>query len=82
MKRNPEMRRKYIRNMLIEILIYGALLVVYFLLVLRFLGDWLFNLFNSNLVVYSIIGLGLLVVQAVVLEIITSFLMDFLRLEQ
>lgn len=81
MTTNKEDRKNYIRNMLIEIAIYAALLVIYFLVVLQLLGDWLYGLFNSNLVVYSIVGISVLVIQAVVLESITSFLMDFLRLE-
>jgi hypothetical protein len=71
-----------IRNLIIEILIYGALLVVYFFVVLRYLGDFLTNLFNEELFLYSLLGLGLIVAQAVLLETITSYLIRLLRLDR
>lgn len=74
--------RKLIRNFLIEVVVYGVLLVVYFYLALRYLGEPLARLFNSNLVTYAVIGLGLIVIQAVVLEFITSLLFDFLGLHR
>ena len=54
----------------------------YFYAVLRFLGDFLINLFENQLLVYSFIGLGLIVAQAVLLETITSFLIRLLRLDR
>jgi hypothetical protein len=74
--------RTLIRNLIIEMLIYGLLLVVYFFAVLRLLGDWLMDLFQNQLVVYSVVGLVLIVVQAVVLETVTSFLVRLLRLDR
>jgi hypothetical protein len=74
--------RQLIRNFLIEVAVYGVLLVVYFFVALRYLGDPLARLFNSNLAAYAVIGLGLIVVQAVVLEFITSLLFDFLGLHR
>ena len=71
-----------IRNFLIEVAVYGVLLVIYFFVALRYLGEPLARLFNSNLVVYAVFGLGLIVVQAVVLEFITSLLFDFLGLNR
>ncbi len=74
--------RKLIRNMLFEIIIYSILIFGYYLLVLRTMGDWLASIFNSNLVIYAFIGLGLIVVQAVVLDYLTSFLMKIIKLDQ
>ena len=71
-----------IRNFLVEILVYGVLLVVYFFVALRYLSDPLTQLFGSDLVAYAFIGLGLIVVQAVVLEFVTSLLFDFLGLHR
>ena len=79
---NTKRRRTYLRNVLIEMSIYGVLLVIYFLLVLRFLGDFLFDLFNNQLVVYGFVGLGLIVAQGILLETITSFLIRLLRLDR
>jgi hypothetical protein len=74
--------RILIRNLIIELLLYGVLLVIYFFVVLQFLGNFLTDLFNSQLVVYSILGLGLIVAQAVLLESVTSFLLRLLRLDR
>ncbi|NOQ40375.1 MAG: hypothetical protein GQ562_08665 [Anaerolineales bacterium] len=70
------------RNLLIEIIIYSALIFGYYLLVLRYLGDWLMSIFQSNLVLYAVTGLGLIVVQAALLSMVTSFLMKYIKLDQ
>lgn len=72
--------RTLLRNFALELLVYGALVVGYFFIVLRVLADPLARLFNSNLVAYALIALGLMVAQGVVLEAITSFLLEQLRL--
>jgi len=74
--------RKLFRNLIIEIIIYSSLIFVYYLLVLRWLGDWIASFFDSNLYWYAFIGLGLIVVQAVLLDILTSFLMKYIKLDQ
>jgi hypothetical protein len=74
--------RQLIRNFLIEVVVYGVLLVIYFFVALRYLGKPLADLFNSNLLAYAVIGLGLIVVQAVFLEFVTSILFDFLGLHR
>ena len=74
--------RNMIINFIIELVIYGILVVAYFFLVLRYLRIFLTDLYQNNLIAYAIIGLILIVVQAVVLEAVTSFLLDRLRLER
>ena len=74
--------RELIRNFLIEMVVYGLLLVAYFFLALRFLAAPLSRLFDSNLIVYAFLGLILIVVQAVFLEFVTSLLFDFLGLHR
>lgn len=69
-------------NFIIEMVIYGILVIAYFYLVLRYMGVFLNDLYHNNLVVYAILGLILIVAQAVVLEAVTSFLIDRLRLER
>jgi hypothetical protein len=71
-----------VRNFLVEILVYGVLLVIYFFVALRYLSEPLTMLFGSNLLAYAVIGLGLIVVQAVFLEFVTSLLFDFLGLHR
>jgi len=74
--------RVLIRNFGIEVLIYAALVVGYFVLVLRLLGEPLKELFTDNLSLYAVAALVLIVVQGAVLELLTSFLVDRLGLER
>ena len=74
--------RKMIGSFAIELLIYSFLVVAYFFVVLRLLGDPLHQLFSSHLVLYAFLALALIVVQAVVLEAVTSFIMGVLGLDQ
>jgi hypothetical protein len=71
-----------LRNFVIEIVVYAALVLGYFLLVLRVLGKPLDTLATRSLVLYAFAALGLIVVQAVVLEVVTSFLVDRLGLDR
>ena len=69
-----------LRNFAIELMVYVILVTTYALVVLRLLGEPLARLFDSNLAAYAFIGLGLIVAQAALLDIITSFLLNLLRL--
>jgi hypothetical protein len=71
-----------VRNLIIELIVYGILLIGYFFLVLRYLNDFLTDLFLNQLIVYAFLGLGLIVAQGVVLEALTSFLIRKLRLDR
>lgn len=73
---------KLFRNLLIEIIIYSVLIFGYYLLVLRWLGAWVSRVFESSLYWYAFAGLGLIFVQAVILDLITSFLMKYIKLDQ
>ncbi len=74
--------RILIRNFAIELVLYGILVVAYFLIVLRLLGEPLARLFHDQRIVYAFVGLVLIVAQGLVLEVITSFLLDQLKLER
>ena len=74
--------RKLLRNLIVEIIIYSLLIFGYYLLVLRWLGDWIASMFNSNLYIYAFAGLGLIFIQAVLLDFVTSFLMKYIKLDQ
>jgi hypothetical protein len=71
-----------IRNFIIELVIYGALVVGYFLIALRHLNDFLTNLFQSNLVAYAFLALLLIVAQWVFLDGLTSFLLIGIKLDR
>lgn len=74
--------RLLIRNLVIELLIYGVMLVIYFFAVLRLLGKYLTDLYQNQIFFYAILSLVLIVVQGVFLEAITSFLVRKLRLDR
>lgn len=57
-------------------------MVGYFLVVLRWLGEPLVEIFLENPTLYAPIALGLIVFQGVALEAITSFLVSRLGLER
>ena len=69
-----------IRNLIVELIVYGTLVTIYALSVLQFLTDPLARLYHDNLTVYAWVALFLIVGQGVLLEEVTSFLMDRLRL--
>jgi len=82
---DPEQKKSFkalIRNLLIEMVVYGGLLIVYFLLALRYLGEPLARMYSSNLKLYAVMSLVLIVAQAVALEFVVSFLFDFLGLNR
>jgi hypothetical protein len=58
----------------IEIIVYAALVGAYFYLVLQFLGDPLKLLFSTNLGLYAVVALGLVVIQGIALEFVTSLI--------
>ncbi len=74
--------RTLIRNLVLELIVYGILLVLYFFLVLQYLGDILARLFDNQILIYAVLGLSLIVAQGVLLEAITSFLIRLLRLDR
>jgi len=71
--------RKALISFSIELVIYGALVVAYFFLVLHFLGGWLSDLDKRSIRLYGLVSIGLIIGQAVVLESVTTFLIRMLR---
>jgi hypothetical protein len=74
--------KRLLRNFIIELAVYGVLVTVYFLIVLRTIGDWLKSLYDNQLALYAFVGLGLIVIQGVFLEVVTTFLIERLGLER
>jgi hypothetical protein len=74
--------RTLIRGFAIEMIVYGILVALYSVLVLYLLGKPLSQLFGDNLTAYAFISLALIVTQAVLLDFVTSFLLDQLHLER
>ena len=70
------------RSMVVEALIYSILVVVYAVFAFRLLGSFLDRLFYENLPLYAAVALLLILGQGVLLEQLSSFLLDRLRLER
>ncbi len=64
---------------LLKLALYAVFVVSYFFLVLHFLGDWLKQVFDENKTLYAVVALGLIVVQGVFLEMLTSAMMKVIR---
>ena len=64
-----------IRNLALELLVYGILVTAYALIALRWVAQPLNQLFHDNLVIYAFVGLFLIVAQGALLERITAFLL-------
>ena len=71
-----------LRNFIVELVIYGILVVLYFYFILRYLETYLTELFARNLTAYAIIGLLLIVLQGALLDAVTSFLLSQIKLDR
>ena len=71
--------RRALRAFLIELALYSVLVVAYFLLVLHFVGPWLFDLYKEHVRLYALLSVGLILGQAVLLEWVTTFLLRLIR---
>jgi hypothetical protein len=79
---NRQKVRRLVRNLVIELMGYGLLVVAYSTLVAPLLEEPLVRFFDNALLAYTFVGLGLIVVQSLILDVITSFLINQLRLDR
>ena len=59
----------------LHLALYSVLLLSYFLLVLRYLSGWFTDLFHYHRVEFAFFGIVAMVVQAVVLDAISAFIL-------
>ena len=71
--------RRTLLSFFAELVVYSALIVAYFFLVLHFLGNWLEHLSKENIKLYAVVAIGLIIGQAILLEWVTTFLFRLLR---
>jgi Kef-type K+ transport system membrane component KefB len=71
--------KKVFRSFTLELPIYAALAIAYVVLVLHYLGHWLFQLFKDERDLYAIVALTLIVGQGYVLELVTRGLFGIIR---
>ena len=69
-----------IKNLVVELIVYGILVTAYALFALRWLAEPLNKLFHTNTTIYGLVGLALIVAQGALLERVTSFLLVRLKL--
>jgi len=67
------------KTFFLELLLYAILLVVYFTLVLHYLGGWFKELYDHDRDLFAVMALVVMIAQTVGLEIISSFLVWLLR---
>jgi len=72
MKRKPKIS---LPSVVLEFLVYGALVTGYYFLVLHFLGGWLNQLFQSDRRLYAGVALGLIIGHGILLEMLTRLLL-------
>ena len=73
---------KTLRAFLIELVIYAALVVGYFFLVLHFLGEGLHQLEIRHRYTYAGVAILLMIGQAVLLQNVTTLLLRLIRRAQ
>lgn len=69
-----------IKNLVVELVVYGILVTAYALFALRWLAEPLNKLFHTNMTIYAFVGLALIVAQGALLERVTSFLLVRVKL--
>jgi hypothetical protein len=70
---------KSIRVFAIELAMYAVFVTAYFFLVLHLLGNWLYRLEMQHRIVYAVVAILLIAVQAVVLDAVTTLLFRIIR---
>ncbi len=70
---SPEIR-KYLKKLAIELLVYGVLVIAYFFLVLRFLGEPLLALSKQHLLGYALLSLVLVFLQTAGMDHLTTWI--------
>jgi hypothetical protein len=69
----------FLRSFLVEFVVYGLLVAAYYLLVLHYLGHWLYHLFKDDRRLYAGVALGLIIGQGILLDLITRLLLAWIR---
>jgi hypothetical protein len=82
-KTKVEQRRDQpsLKSFIVELMIFTALVLSYYFLVLVFLADWLKRLFDQSKPTYAVVALALIATQGVVLEVISAALMKIVELK-
>jgi hypothetical protein len=69
---------KSLKPFLLEVLVYTALIAIYYLLVLHLLGPSLMHLYQHDRRLYAALALGLIAGQGLWLEVLTRLLLSWI----
>jgi hypothetical protein len=72
----------YLKSIAVEVPVYAAVVTVYILVVLKFLGKHLYDWFQTDRWLYAGAAVGLIIGQGFVLELATRFLGRGLKKKQ
>jgi hypothetical protein len=75
----PDISPRGLTDFVLHLVVYGSLLLLYFVLVLQFMAGWLLHLFQQHRVDYAFMAIVLMIGQAVGLEIISHFLLKLIH---
>jgi hypothetical protein len=68
-----------LKSFIVELLVYAALVVAYFFLVLHLLGHLLMDIFTHHRQLYAALALALIVSQGFLLEALTTALLALIK---
>ena len=71
--------RRTLLSFLLELALYSVLVIVYFFLVLHFIGAWVAEIHQDHVTLYAVLCVALILGQAVLLEWVTTFLLRLIR---
>jgi len=64
----------------LHLVLYSVLLLAYFLFVLRYLAGWFSHLFHDHRATYAIVGIAVMIVQAVALESVSALILRWFHI--
>lgn len=72
-------RLEHAGSFLLGLIVYAILVSAYYFLVLNFLGSWIRLVFVNHKLLYAGLALGLISAQGLLLEMVTSKLLNTIR---
>lgn len=72
-------RLEHAGSFLLGLIVYAILVSAYYFLVLNFLGSWIMLVFVNHKLLYAGLALGLISAQGLLLEMVTSKLLNTIR---
>jgi hypothetical protein len=72
-------RKRELVAWMLHLTVYSVLLLTYFWFVLRYLADWFLKLFQHHRFEYALFGILIMIVQAVLLESVSAFILGLFR---